>query len=78
MIDNLSIVVHACARRMLTSFSVDEILLPTYVNFSTNFGFIWWKHISFQNFSDNVTEVGVPITPYIYLYIYIYIYRSAL
>ena len=32
MIDNLSIAV-----RMLTSLSIDEILLPRYVNWSTNF-----------------------------------------
>ena len=37
MIDNLSIGVHAFALHMLTSFSVDEILLPRYVNWSINF-----------------------------------------
>ena len=37
MIDNLSIVVHAFARRILMSFSVDETLLPRYMNLFTNF-----------------------------------------
>ena len=37
MINNLSIVVHTFARHMLTSLSVDEILLPRYVNLSSNF-----------------------------------------
>ena len=34
IIDNLSIVVYAFTRRMLTSFSVDEIWLPRYVKWS--------------------------------------------
>ena len=33
MIDNLSVAVHTFSMRMLTSLSVDEILLPRYVNF---------------------------------------------
>ena len=37
MINNLSIVIHTFARCMLTSLSVDKILLPRYVNLSTNF-----------------------------------------
>ena len=37
MIDKLSIAVHAFAMSMLTLLSVDEILLPKYVNFSTDF-----------------------------------------
>ena len=37
MIDNQSIAVNAFARHMLTSLSVDEILLPRYVNLSINF-----------------------------------------
>ena len=37
MIENLSIAVHAFARCILTSFSVDETLLPRYVDLSTNF-----------------------------------------
>ena len=37
MIDNLSIAVHDFAWRMLTSLSVNKILLPRYVNRSTNF-----------------------------------------
>ena len=37
MINNLSITVHAFARRISTSFSVDEVLLPRYVIFSSNF-----------------------------------------
>ena len=36
MIDNLSIAVNAFARCMLTSLSVDEMLLPRYVNRSVN------------------------------------------
>ena len=36
MIDNLSIAVHALATRILTSLSVDETLLPSYVDLSTN------------------------------------------
>ena len=37
MIDNLLIAVHAFGRPMLTSFSVNEILLPSDMNLSTNF-----------------------------------------
>ena len=37
MVDNLSIVVYALPIHMLTSLSVDEILLPRYMNCSTNF-----------------------------------------
>ena len=37
MIDNLPIAVHTFASRMLMSFSVDETLLPRYVNLSTSF-----------------------------------------
>ena len=37
MIDNLSKAVHAFAMHNLTLISVDEILLPRYVNWSTNF-----------------------------------------
>ena len=37
MIDNLSIALQDFALCMLTSFSVDEILLPRYMNCSTNF-----------------------------------------
>ena len=36
-IDNLSIAIHAFLMCSLTSLSVDEILLPRYVNWSTNF-----------------------------------------
>ena len=36
-IDNPLIAVHAFAHRMLTLLSVDEILLPRYVNCSINF-----------------------------------------
>ena len=35
--DELSIAVHAFTRRIITSLSVDEILLPRYVNLYTNF-----------------------------------------
>ena len=37
MINNLSIAVHASASCLLMSFSVDEMLLPRYVNLSINF-----------------------------------------
>ena len=37
MIDNLWIAVQVFASHMLTSLSVDEILLPRYINLSTNF-----------------------------------------
>ena len=37
IINKLLIAVHAFARRILTSLSVDEILLSRYVNLSTNF-----------------------------------------
>ena len=37
MIDNLSIVVYAFTMHMLISLSLDEILLPNYVNWSTAF-----------------------------------------
>ena len=37
MINNLLIAVHTFTRQMLTSHSVDEILLPRCVNLSTNF-----------------------------------------
>ena len=37
MIDNLGIAVHSFAMHMLTSLSVDEILLPRYVNTPINF-----------------------------------------
>ena len=37
MIDNQSVSFLTFARRMLTSLSVDEILLPRYMNLCTNF-----------------------------------------
>ena len=37
MVDNLLIVVHDLLKQMLEPFSVDEILLPRYMNWSTNF-----------------------------------------
>ena len=37
MIDSLSIAVHAFISHQSMSFSVDEILLPRYVNLSTSF-----------------------------------------
>ena len=37
MIFNMSIAVHALPIHMLTSSSIDEILLPSYVKWSTNF-----------------------------------------
>ena len=38
IIGNLLIAVHVFAKRWLMTFSVDETLLPRYVNLSTNFG----------------------------------------
>ena len=37
MIGNMSMTVHAFVMYMLTLLSVEEILLPNYVNWSTNF-----------------------------------------
>ena len=37
MVNNLLVAFYAFAKGMLTSLSVDEILLPKYVNLSTNF-----------------------------------------
>ena len=37
MIDNMSIAIYAFDMRMLKSLSVDEILLPMYVNRSADF-----------------------------------------
>ena len=37
IINGLSIAIHAFGRRISTSLSVDEMLLPRYVNLSTNF-----------------------------------------
>ena len=37
MVDNLLIVVHRLFIRMLTPLLIDEILLPRYMNWSTNF-----------------------------------------
>ena len=37
LIESLSIAVHVFTRHILTSLSVDETLLPRYVNLSTNF-----------------------------------------
>ena len=37
LIDSLSVAVDAFARRILISLSVDETLLPRYLNLSTNF-----------------------------------------
>ena len=36
MIDNLSIAIYTLTKHLLTSLSVDEMLLPMYVNLSTN------------------------------------------
>ena len=54
MIDNLSIAVHAFTKCILISLSVDEKLLPKYMNLSTNFkgspyreemAPFWLKHV---------------------------------
>ena len=55
IVNNLSIAVHAFPVHKLTSLSVDEILLPRYVNWSTYFkgllfyvvmGLSWLKHLN--------------------------------
>ena len=40
LVDNLSVAVYAFPMCMLMSLSVDEILLPRYMNWSTNFKFL--------------------------------------
>ena len=46
MIDNLSIIVHTFAMRILTSLSIDEIFLPKYVKLSTNSrGLLAWAGV---------------------------------
>ena len=40
MVDNLSTTFHALSKRKLTSLSFDEILLPRYMNWPTNIGFL--------------------------------------
>ena len=42
MIESLSIAVHAFVSRVSMSFSVDETLLPRYVNLSTSLKFVTW------------------------------------
>ena len=37
MVDNLSVAFHVLPLSMLISLAIDEILLPRYVNWSTNF-----------------------------------------
>ena len=73
MADNQSIAVHAFPMHLLTFLSVDEILLPRDVNWSTNF----------SGLSFNVGMVPCYLkhmnsrtTIYIYIYIYIYSYRG--
>ena len=46
MVDCLSIGVHTLPMSMLTSFSVDEILLPKYMNWSTNFRVFTFNEIA--------------------------------
>ena len=43
LIENLLITFLAFPIHMLRSFSVDDILLPTYMNWSTNFKSLWLK-----------------------------------
>ena len=57
----------AFTRRMLRSLSVDEILLPTYVNLSTNFRGLTLRMDMADFFLTDI---------YIYIYIYIYISRE--
>ena len=48
IIESLSIAFHAFTKRMLTSLSVDERLLPRYMNWSTNFnGHLEWRCLLF-------------------------------
>ena len=77
MIINLSIVVHAFPMHMMTLLSVDEILLPRYVNCSTNFRG-WSLKMKMVLFFKNMTSVLSVVTlrsmPYTACSIYIYIY----
>ena len=51
MINKLSIAVHLFAMHVLTSLSVDEILLPKYVNWFTNF-----RDLPFGDWVDSLRE----------------------
>ena len=61
MINNLSIVVLIFYTLMLISLSVDEILLPKYVNCSINF----------RGFPINVEIRSYTLSNTLYIYIYI-------
>ena len=68
MIDSLSIAVHAFVSRVSMSFSVDETLLPRYVNLSTSFRgsvehtksilCIWGKTAHFKRFLGITLNFG--------------------
>ena len=64
MIDNLSIPVHALPMCLLTSLSVDEILLPKYVN--------WF--INFRGFPSN--EEMAPFWTKIHEFCFIWVYAE--
>ena len=57
MIDNLSIAVHTFAVHMLTLLSVDEILLPKYVNRPTNFRSLSLKLVMAPSYLKHVIFV---------------------
>ena len=88
MVDNLSIAVHVCLMHMLTLVSVDEIWLPRYVKWSTNFKGLPFnvevalsclKHTNYfllgvGERSDKCFKcVCVCVCVYVYIYIYIYL-----
>ena len=62
--EKLSIATHACPLRMLTSLSIDEILMPMYVNWSTDFWSLTLK-VGMALFLSLIISLS--------LYIYIYI-----
>ena len=73
MLVNLSIALHALPISMLTSFLVDEILLPRYMDWSTNFKdlsineeIVWFGLVWFYGIS---TFVGYLMPNPLYTYI---------
>ena len=74
MVINISIAVHALLMCMLTSLSVDEILLPRYMNWSTNFKGLpfdvktapsWLRHINSFSSSHENQCLLLPIPGYV-------------
>ena len=56
MINNLSITFYAFTRRMLTSLSVDETLLPRYVNWPSNFEACYFEYIYIYIYRERERE----------------------